>query len=103
MAQTRLPEDQTFATQIHVGPHISLQGEYLARFCERARYFKDAFITVTKGTEKGDAKQTLGISSLRIQGGQDITISGRGPERIKAVNGLARLLREMEEDAAKEK
>jgi catabolite repression HPr-like protein len=57
---------------------------------EANKYTSDIF--VTKGDKKVNAKSIMGIMSLAVASGTEITISAKGADAEEAVNALAEIV-----------
>jgi catabolite repression HPr-like protein len=66
-----------------------------ALFVQEANKFVSE-IFVVKGTKKVNAKSIMGIMSLAVSRGTEITIVADGPDAEEAVNKLAKIVSESE-------
>ncbi|WP_019121128.1 HPr family phosphocarrier protein [Brevibacillus massiliensis] len=77
--------------QVLVKLRTGLQARPAAFFVQEAnRYAAEIF--VEKGTKKVNAKSIMGIMSLAIGTGTEITITAEGPDAAQAVASLAKLV-----------
>lgn len=77
--------------QVTVKLKTGLQARPAAFFVQEANRFA-AEVFVEKETKKVNAKSIMGIMSLAISSGTDITISAEGPDASQAVNSLVALV-----------
>jgi catabolite repression HPr-like protein len=77
--------------QVTVKLKTGLQARPAAFFVQEANRFASE-IFVEKGNKKVNAKSIMGIMSLAISSGTDITISAEGPDAAQAVSSLASLV-----------
>jgi len=77
--------------QVTVKLRTGLQARPAAFFVQEANRFASE-IFVEKGNKKVNAKSIMGIMSLAISSGTDITISAEGPDAAQAVSSLASLV-----------
>ncbi|MBQ0140895.1 MAG: HPr family phosphocarrier protein [Kurthia sp.] len=81
--------------QVEVKLKSGLQARQAALFVQEAnRYQADVFLQ--KGNRKVNAKSIMGIMSLAVAHGTDITLFADGTDEAKAIEGL-RLMIESEE------
>ena len=77
--------------QVRVNLKTGLQARPAAFFVQEANRFASE-IFVEKDTKKVNAKSIMGIMSLAISSGTEITISAEGPDASQAVNNLTNLV-----------
>lgn len=77
--------------QVTVQLKTGLQARPAAFFVQEANRFASE-IFVEKGHKKVNAKSIMGIMSLAISAGTEITISADGPDAAQAVSRLALLV-----------
>jgi catabolite repression HPr-like protein len=77
--------------QVVVKLKTGLQARPAAFFVQEANRFA-AEIFVEKENKKVNAKSIMGIMSLAISAGTEITISAEGPDASQAVTSLASLV-----------
>ncbi|CAJ1001187.1 MULTISPECIES: HPr family phosphocarrier protein [Bacillales] len=77
--------------QVVVKLKTGLQARPAAFFVQEANRFVSE-IFVEKGNKKVNAKSIMGIMSLAISSGTEITISAEGPDAAQAVSSLANLV-----------
>lgn len=77
--------------QVTVKLKTGLQARPAAFFVQEANRFASE-IFVEKENKKVNAKSIMGIMSLAISSGTDITISAEGPDAAQAVSSLASLV-----------
>lgn len=77
--------------QVTVNLKTGLQARPAAFFVQEAnRFVSEVF--VEKENKKVNAKSIMGIMSLAISSGTEITISAEGPDASQAVTSLANLV-----------
>ncbi|MGN7472115.1 HPr family phosphocarrier protein [Brevibacillus sp. SAFN-007a] len=77
--------------QVVVQLKTGLQARPAAFFVQEAnRFVSEVF--VEKGNKKVNAKSIMGIMSLAISSGTEITISAEGPDASQAVSSLSNLV-----------
>ncbi|EST55468.1 phosphate ABC transporter permease [Brevibacillus panacihumi W25] len=77
--------------QVTVKLKTGLQARPAAFFVQEANRFA-AEVFVEKDNKKVNAKSIMGIMSLAISSGTDITISAEGPDAGQAVSSLTQLV-----------
>ena len=77
--------------QVTVKLRTGLQARPAAFFVQEANRFASE-VFVEKENKKVNAKSIMGIMSLAISSGTDITISAEGPDAAQAVSSLANLV-----------
>lgn len=77
--------------QVRVNLKTGLQARPAAFFVQEANRFASE-IFVEKDTKKVNAKSIMGIMSLAISSGTEITISAEGPDAAQAVSNLSNLV-----------
>lgn len=77
--------------QVRVNLKTGLQARPAAFFVQEANRFASE-IFVEKDTKKVNAKSIMGIMSLAISSGTEITISAEGPDASQAVTNLTNLV-----------
>ncbi|RNB74705.1 HPr family phosphocarrier protein [Brevibacillus panacihumi] len=77
--------------QVTVKLKTGLQARPAAFFVQEANRFA-AEVFVEKDNKKVNAKSIMGIMSLAISSGTDITISAEGPDANQAVSSLTQLV-----------
>lgn len=77
--------------QVTVKLKTGLQARPAAFFVQEANRFASE-VFVEKDNKKVNAKSIMGIMSLAISSGTDITISAEGPDASQAVNSLVALV-----------
>ncbi|MGC5326928.1 HPr family phosphocarrier protein [Brevibacillus sp. SYSU BS000544] len=77
--------------QVRVNLKTGLQARPAAFFVQEANRFASE-IFVEKDTKKVNAKSIMGIMSLAISSGTEITISAEGPDESQAVSNLTNLV-----------
>lgn len=77
--------------QVVVQLKTGLQARPAAFFVQEANRFA-AEVFVEKDNKKVNAKSIMGIMSLAISSGTEITISAEGPDASQAVKSLANLV-----------
>ncbi len=77
--------------QVRVNLKTGLQARPAAFFVQEANRFASE-IFVEKDTKKVNAKSIMGIMSLAISSGTEITISAEGPDASQAVTNLSNLV-----------
>ncbi|QQE74045.1 HPr family phosphocarrier protein [Brevibacillus composti] len=77
--------------QVVVKLKTGLQARPAAFFVQEANRFVSE-IFVEKGNKKVNAKSIMGIMSLAISSGTEITISAEGPDATQAVTSLSNLV-----------
>ncbi len=77
--------------QVMVKLKTGLQARPAAFFVQEANRFA-AEVFVEKDNKKVNAKSIMGIMSLAISSGTEITISAEGPDASQAVSNLASLV-----------
>ncbi|MBQ3195543.1 MAG: HPr family phosphocarrier protein [Clostridia bacterium] len=70
---------------------VGLHARPATFFIQKANFYKST-IMIEKGTRRANAKSLLGVLSLGIEKGHDITIRAEGIDEAEAVEGLADLL-----------
>lgn len=77
--------------QVEVQLKTGLQARQAALFVQEAnRYSSDVYLE--KGEKKVNAKSIMGIMSLAVSKGTNVTISADGADEEAAVNALAQLI-----------
>lgn len=77
--------------QVEVQLKTGLQARQAALFVQEAnRYSSDVYLE--KGDKKVNAKSIMGIMSLAVSKGTNVTISADGADEEAAVEGLAKLI-----------
>ncbi|CAI8910400.1 MULTISPECIES: HPr family phosphocarrier protein [Brevibacillus] len=77
--------------QVVVQLKTGLQARPAAFFVQEANRFASE-VFVEKGTKKVNAKSIMGIMSLAISSGTEITILAEGPDASQAVTSLTNLV-----------
>ncbi|MBE6677605.1 MAG: HPr family phosphocarrier protein [Ruminococcaceae bacterium] len=70
---------------------VGLHARPATFFIQKANFYKST-VMIEKGTRRANAKSLLGVLSLGIEKGHDITIRAEGIDEAEAVEGLADLL-----------
>lgn len=70
---------------------VGLHARPATFFIQKANSFKST-VMIEKGNRRTNAKSLLGVLSLGIEKGHDITIRAEGVDEAEAVEGLADLL-----------
>ena len=70
---------------------VGLHARPATFFIQEANSYKST-VMIEKGTRRANAKSLLGVLSLGIEKGHDITIRAEGIDEAEAVEGLANLL-----------
>ncbi len=70
---------------------VGLHARPATFFIQKANFYKST-VMIEKGTRRANAKSLLGVLSLGIEKGHDITIRAEGIDEVEAVEGLADLL-----------
>lgn len=70
---------------------VGLHARPATFFIQKANSFKST-VMIEKGNRRANAKSLLGVLSLGIEKGHDITIRAEGVDEAAAVEGLADLL-----------
>lgn len=77
--------------QVEVKLKSGLQARQAALFVQEAnRYQADVFLQ--KGTRKVNAKSIMGIMSLAVAHGTDITLFAEGKDETEAIAGLRKMV-----------
>ena len=80
-----------FSKEVLVSNQVGLHARPATFFIQKANEFKSS-IWVEREERKVNAKSLLGILSLGITRGVNITISSDGPDEEQAVNALVELI-----------
>ena len=80
-----------FSKEVLVSNQVGLHARPATFFIQKANEFKSS-IWVERDERKVNAKSLLGILSLGITRGVNITISSEGPDEDQAVNALVELI-----------
>ena len=80
-----------YSKEVLVSNQVGLHARPATFFIQKANEFK-ASIWVEREDRKVNAKSLLGILSLGITRGVNITISSEGPDEEQAVNALVELI-----------
>lgn len=70
---------------------VGLHARPATFFIQKANFYKST-VMIEKGTRRANAKSLLGVLSLGVEKGHDITIRAEGIDEVEAVEGLADLL-----------
>ncbi|MBN2910270.1 HPr family phosphocarrier protein [Polycladomyces sp. WAk] len=79
--------EKKVVVQLRTGLHARPAAMFVQ---EANKYTSDIF--VTKGDKKVNAKSIMGIMSLAVASGTEITISAEGTDAEEAVNALAEIV-----------
>ncbi|MDN4594337.1 HPr family phosphocarrier protein [Polycladomyces subterraneus] len=79
--------EKKVVVQLRTGLHARPAAMFVQ---EANKYTSDIF--VTKGDKKVNAKSIMGIMSLAVASGTEITISAEGADAEEAVNALAEIV-----------
>ena len=80
-----------YAKEVSVQNHVGLHARPATFFIQKANEFRSTMM-VEKAERKVNAKSLLGVLSLGITKGSNITISAEGPDEEEAVNALCSLI-----------
>ena len=80
-----------YSKEVLVSNQVGLHARPATFFIQKANEFKSS-IWVEREDRKVNAKSLLGILSLGITRGVNITISSEGPDEEQAVNALVELI-----------
>ena len=80
-----------FSKEVVVQNQVGLHARPATFFIQKANEYKSS-IWVTKDEKKVNAKSLLGVLSLGVIRGTEITITADGPDQEDAVNGLIELI-----------
>jgi catabolite repression HPr-like protein len=81
--------------KVVVNLHTGLHARPAALFVQEANKFSSE-IFVVKDTKKVNAKSIMGIMSLAVSKGTEITITADGADAEEAVNALAKIVSKTE-------
>ncbi len=80
-----------FSKEVVVNNQVGLHARPATFFIQKATEYKST-IWIAKDERKVNAKSLLGVLSLGIIKGTNITLSAEGPDEEAAVNGLYELI-----------
>lgn len=65
-----------------------MEMKFTARLIDKANQFQST-IYLTRGDRRANAKSLLGVMSLGIEDGMEITVTADGPDQDEALKGLS--------------
>ncbi len=80
----------TYVIQDPMGIHARPAGQ----FVKEAGAFADTAVTIGRGGKEVDAKRILGVMSLGVKQGEEVTIKCDGPDEDAAAEKLEAFLKE---------
>ena len=80
-----------YTQEITINNEVGLHARPATFFIQKANEFRSTMM-VEKAERKVNAKSLLGVLSLGIPKGSNITISAEGPDEEEAVNALCSLI-----------